>query len=120
MIPPVMHQLPAPAPRRHRPIPEILETAARIYRERAVDFYAVAGVALLVSWTVNLVIKVWTIGGMPLGALEDPRAPEFFRTIGQVFGAGVANGMVYALLNSLAGNGRGRSAGAGDQPSASE
>ena len=96
-------QHPAEAARSHpRPIPEILETAGRLYRERLVDFYALAAVVLLSSWTVNLVIRIWTLGEMPLGALGDPRAPEFFRRIGQVFGAGVANGMVYALLNSIA------------------
>jgi hypothetical protein len=92
-----------PAPTRQRTIAEILELAGRIYFEHASDFYRVAAVTLLASWTLDLVIQTWTIGGVPLGVLADPRTPEFFRFVASVFGAGVAHGMVYALFNSVAG-----------------
>jgi len=88
---------------RPRPIPEILEAAGRICLERPLDYYLVAAVTLLTSWTMNQIVRVWTIGGVPLGALEDPRAPEFLHALGHLFGAGVADGMVYALVNSVGG-----------------
>ncbi|HEY3174338.1 MAG TPA: hypothetical protein VGK94_01115 [Candidatus Polarisedimenticolia bacterium] len=86
---------------RRRGIAEILELAGRTYAERTAEFYKVAAVTLLASWTLDLVIQTWTIGGVPLGALADPRTPEFFRFVASVFGAGVAHGMVYALCNSV-------------------
>lgn len=92
-----------PAASRRRGIPEILETAGRIYAGRAADFYRVAAVTLLASWTLDLIIQTWTIGGVPLGALADPRTPEFLRFVASVFGAGVAHGMIYALFNSIGG-----------------
>lgn len=88
---------------RPRPLPEILETAGHIYRERMAELYTVAAIAFLTAWTINLITRVWAIEGVPLGALEDPRTPQFFRTLGHLLAAAVANGLVYALLNSVAG-----------------
>jgi len=87
---------------RPRPIPELLETAAGVYKERFAEFYALAVATLLVSWILNQLVTLWAVGGLTFGALEDPRAPEFLHTVAHLFGAGLVNGMVYAVINGVA------------------
>ncbi len=87
---------------RPRTVSQLLLLAARLYRGRAPEFYAAGAATLGSAWVVNLALKVWTLGGVPLGALGDPEAPDMLRQAAGVFGAGVSNGMVYALFNGIA------------------
>ena len=80
----------------------MMEAAGRLYLAHPVGLYKVAGFTLVAAWTVNLIVQTWTIGGVRLGALADPRAPEFIRLVGTIFSAGLAHGMVYAVFNGIA------------------
>ncbi len=86
---------------RSRGIPDLIRSACRIYRARGRELYAPAAIVLGAAWIVNMVIRIWWLGGVPLGAFGDPRTPELVRQVATVLAAGVANGMVYALFNSL-------------------
>jgi len=85
-----------------RSIPAILADAWRLYRRRLFQYFLVSAAALLFAWTLDLVLRVWTIGDLPLGALEDSRTPAMLAQVWRIFAAGIANGMIYALLGFAA------------------
>ena len=86
---------------RSRALSDLIWSARDIYLSRARELYPPAAIVLGAAWIVNMVIRIWWLGGVPLGALGDPRTPELLRQVATVLAAGMANGMVYALFNGL-------------------